>query len=179
MFPDRAYWFELQITRTQAYYVVRHFSQFVDQGATVVRTNGGDAVAFKNPDGSLVAVLYSAAASSNYVVAIGGKKLQFSVPAADGPPSSTRRERDIRVAIVPQVTAGSGVAPREWAAEFPRGEPDCARWTQPGPVLAWASADDDGSASAVGQPADGDLEGTPPGASHRGHSRSPWRSVGA
>lgn len=71
-----------KITKTQAYYVVRHFSQFVDPGATVVRTDGGDAVAFKNPDGSLVAVLYSAAAKSNYVVAIGGKKLQFAVPAA-------------------------------------------------------------------------------------------------
>jgi len=41
--------------------------------------NGGAA---KNPDGSLVAVLYSAAAKTNYVVAMGGKKLQFSVPAA-------------------------------------------------------------------------------------------------
>ena len=71
-----------KITKTQAYYVVRHFSQFVDPGATVVGTSGGDAVAFKNPDGSLVAVLYSAAAKSNYVVAIGGKKLQFSVPAS-------------------------------------------------------------------------------------------------
>jgi len=71
-----------KITRTQSYYVLRHFSQFVDPGATVVRTTGGDAVAFKNPDGSLVAVLYSAAAKSNTVVAIGGKKLQFSVPAS-------------------------------------------------------------------------------------------------
>ncbi len=72
---------EGKITKTQAYYVVRHFSQFVDPGAQVVRTNGGDAVAFKNPDGSLVAVVYSAAARSDYVVAMGGKKLQFSVPA--------------------------------------------------------------------------------------------------
>jgi glucosylceramidase len=71
-----------KITKTQAYYVVRHFSQFVDPGAQVVATSGGDAVAFKNPDGSLVTVLYSAAARSNYVVAMGGKKLQFSVPAS-------------------------------------------------------------------------------------------------
>jgi glucosylceramidase len=71
-----------KITRTQAYYVVRHFSQFVDPGAKVVATSGGDAVAFKNPDGSLVAVIYSAAAKSNYVVAMGGKKLQFAVPAS-------------------------------------------------------------------------------------------------
>jgi hypothetical protein len=51
-------------------------------GAAGASGSGGDAVAFKNPDGSLVAVLYSAAAKSNYVVAMGGKKLQFSVPAA-------------------------------------------------------------------------------------------------
>ena len=70
-----------RITKTQAYYVFRHFSQFVDPGATVVGTGGGDAVAFKNPDGSLVAVVYSAVAKSNYVVVIGGKKLQFSIPA--------------------------------------------------------------------------------------------------
>ena len=37
---------------TPAYYVFRHFSQFVDPGAKVVATTGGDAVAFKNPDGS-------------------------------------------------------------------------------------------------------------------------------
>ena len=70
-----------KIIETQTYYVVRHFSQFVDPGATVIGTNGGDAVAFKNPDGSLVAVIYSAAAKSDYTVAIGGKKLQFAVPA--------------------------------------------------------------------------------------------------
>ena len=45
-------------------------------------TTGGDAVAFKNPDGSLVAVMYNSGSSvSNYTVAIGGKKLQFSMPA--------------------------------------------------------------------------------------------------
>jgi glucosylceramidase len=67
---------------TQAYYVVRHFSQFVEPGATVVGTTGGDAVAFKNPDGSLVAVVYSSTEKSDYTVAIGGKKLQFAVPAS-------------------------------------------------------------------------------------------------
>ena len=71
-----------KITKTQAYFVFRHFSQFVDPGATVVKTSGStDAVAFKNPDGSLVAVVYSSSAKSNYLVAIGGKKLQFSIPA--------------------------------------------------------------------------------------------------
>lgn len=69
------------ITKTEAYYVFRHFSQFVDPGAKVLTTSGGDAVAFKNPDGSLVAVVFSAAAKSNFVVAMGGKQLQFPIPA--------------------------------------------------------------------------------------------------
>ena len=71
------------ITQTPAYYVFRHFSQFVDPGAKRVDATGGDAVAFKNPDGSLVAVAYnSGAANNSYVVAIGGKKLQFAMPAS-------------------------------------------------------------------------------------------------
>jgi glucosylceramidase len=71
------------LTQTPAYYVFRHFSQYVDPGAKVVSTSGGDAVAFKNPDGSLVAVMFnSGSANSNYVVSIGGKKLQFAMPAS-------------------------------------------------------------------------------------------------
>ena len=71
------------VTATTAYYVFRHFSQFVDPGAKRVDATGGDAVAFKNTDGSLVAVMFnSGAANNNYVVAIGGKKLQFAMPAS-------------------------------------------------------------------------------------------------
>jgi glucosylceramidase len=70
-----------KINPTPAYYVFRHFSQYVMPNATVVGTTGGDAVAFKNPDGSLVAVMFnSGATNGNYVVAIGGKKFQFSMP---------------------------------------------------------------------------------------------------
>jgi glucosylceramidase len=65
---------------TPAYYVFRHFSQFVVPGATVVGTTGGDAVAFKNPDGSIVAVMYNAGSAATYTVSIAGKKLQFSMP---------------------------------------------------------------------------------------------------
>jgi glucosylceramidase len=68
---------------TPAYCVFRHFSQFVAVGAKRVATSGGDAVAFKNPDGSLVAVMYnSGAANSSYVISVGGQKLQFSMPAS-------------------------------------------------------------------------------------------------
>jgi glucosylceramidase len=70
-----------KIIPTQAYYVARHFSEFVDVGAKVVATTGGDAVAFRNPDGSLVAVVFSTAEKSDYTVAIGGKKLAFAIPA--------------------------------------------------------------------------------------------------
>jgi len=70
------------VTATPAYYVFRHISQYAQPGATVLGTTGGDAVAFKNPDGSLVAVMFnSGAANASYVVAIGGKKYQFAMPA--------------------------------------------------------------------------------------------------
>ena len=70
------------LTVTPAYYVFRHVSEYVDPGAVVVGTSGGDALAFKNPDGTLVAVVHNAATTSKaMVVAIGGKKLQFTVPA--------------------------------------------------------------------------------------------------
>ena len=66
---------------TPTYCVFRHFSQFVVPGAKWVATSGGDAVAFKNPDGTVVAVMYnSGSANNNYVVSIAGKKLQFSMP---------------------------------------------------------------------------------------------------
>jgi glucosylceramidase len=70
------------VTPTPAYYVFRHFSQFVDPGAKVVKTSGGDAVAFKNSDGSLVAVMYNAGSAGTTTVAVGGKKLQFAMPAS-------------------------------------------------------------------------------------------------
>jgi len=65
---------------TPAYCVFRHFSQFVDVGAKVLASSG-EVVAFKNPDGTLVAVMYSASANNNFVVSIGGKKLQFAMPS--------------------------------------------------------------------------------------------------
>src|SRR5204862_8099433 len=68
---------------TPAFYVFRHCSQFVQSGASVVTTSGGDAIAFKNPDGSVVAVMYnSGGANANYVVQIKGMKYQFSMPGA-------------------------------------------------------------------------------------------------
>ena len=69
------------VTATPAYYVFRHLSQYVVPGAKVVGTSGGDAVAFKNPDGSIVAAMYNSGSAATYIVQIGGQKLQFSMPA--------------------------------------------------------------------------------------------------
>lgn len=65
---------------TPAYYVFRHFSRYVEPGARVVGVSGGDAVAFKNPDDSLVVVLYNAGAATSLTVAVGGRKLRISAP---------------------------------------------------------------------------------------------------
>ena len=67
---------------TPAYYVFRHLSRFVAQGAKVVATSGGDALAFRNPDGSVVAVLYNAGSAKMLTVAAAGKKLQFAMPGS-------------------------------------------------------------------------------------------------
>jgi glucosylceramidase len=70
-----------KLIATPAYYVFRHFSQFVKPGAKVVGTTGGDAVAFKNGDGSIVTVVYNKdSAEKTMTVAAGGKKLQAAVP---------------------------------------------------------------------------------------------------
>ena len=66
---------------TPTYYVFRHCSQYVAPGAKVVATRGGDALGFKNPDGSVVAVVRNAGAARTATVAIAGKKLQFGIPA--------------------------------------------------------------------------------------------------
>ena len=68
---------------TPAYYVFRHVSQFVAPGAKVVATSGGDdALAFKNADGSVVAVLYnSGSAARRRRWRSVATKLQFTIPA--------------------------------------------------------------------------------------------------
>ena len=73
------------LTATPAYYVFRHCSQYVQVGATVVgaTTSGSssEALAWKNPDGSLVAVMYNSGSAATFTVAIGGKNVQFAMPA--------------------------------------------------------------------------------------------------
>jgi glucosylceramidase len=70
-----------KLIETPAYYVFRHLSFFVDPGATHLNTTGGDALAFKNPDQSVVTVLFNAnAQTSDTIVALGDTKVQVQVP---------------------------------------------------------------------------------------------------
>ncbi len=71
-----------KIIQTPAYFVYRHFSQFVQVGAKVLGTSGGEAVAFKNPDESYVVVMFNnGSANAKYTVSVAGKSLQFSMPS--------------------------------------------------------------------------------------------------
>lgn len=98
---------------TAAYYVFRHLSYFVDPGAVRVATAGGsDALAFENPDGSVVTVVYNDAAQARATtLGIGDTRLQFEVPTAgrrftgsfdDGTASSSRPARGGRCFAPPQ-----------------------------------------------------------------------------
>jgi len=67
---------------TPAYYVFRHVSQYVDPGAKMVQTSGGDALAFKNPDGTIVLVMYNSGGQKTSIVQVAGKKFSFSMPGS-------------------------------------------------------------------------------------------------
>ncbi len=69
-----------ELIETPTYYLFRHLSYFVDPEADVLGTTGGSALAFKNPDGSTVAVVYSSSAQT-VTVSLGGQTLQAAVPA--------------------------------------------------------------------------------------------------
>jgi len=68
---------------TPAYWVFRHFSQYIDSGATRLGTSGSaDALAFQNPDGSIITQVYNKTdAAKKWTVAIMGELNQFDVPA--------------------------------------------------------------------------------------------------
>ena len=48
----------------------------------VVATSGSDAIAFRNPNGSIVTVMYNAGAAKTTVVSASGKRFQFSMPGS-------------------------------------------------------------------------------------------------
>jgi glucosylceramidase len=68
---------------TPAYHVFRHLSQFVDPGAFRLETSGeGDALAFENPDGAIVAVVYNAAdAPRSLALGVRDATLRLDIPA--------------------------------------------------------------------------------------------------
>jgi glucosylceramidase len=72
-----------KLTATPAYYVFRHFSRYIAPGATRIGTSGSnDAVAFKNPDGSIITEVYNKGDSSkNEIVKVGSTLYQFNIPA--------------------------------------------------------------------------------------------------
>jgi len=65
---------------TPTYYLFRHLSFFVDPDADVLGTSGGSALAFQNPDGSTVALVYSAGGGT-VTVSMAGQTLSAPVPA--------------------------------------------------------------------------------------------------
>lgn len=71
------------LTITPAYHVFRHLSAFVDPGAHRLATLGdADALAFSNPDGSRIAVLYNPTdAARNTTLGVGRSTYRFSIPA--------------------------------------------------------------------------------------------------
>lgn len=71
------------LTVTPAYYVFRHLSYFVDPGAVRLGTSGSaDALAFRNPNGSIVTVIHNGGGQSSQVtLGVGGRTVQFEVPA--------------------------------------------------------------------------------------------------
>jgi glucosylceramidase len=69
-----------KLNLTPTYFVFRHVSQYVDPGATRLDVTGGDALAFKNKDGSVTTVMYNNAAAKDVTVAVLGKKVSFNLP---------------------------------------------------------------------------------------------------
>lgn len=73
-----------KLTATPAYYVFRHLSQYVAPKSTLIGVTGAgasDALAFKNPDGTTVVVMYNSGAAKKAIVSVGGTKLQFDMPS--------------------------------------------------------------------------------------------------
>ena len=68
---------------TPAYHVFRHLSHFVEPGAFRLETSGeGDALAFENPDGAIVAVLFNPADAPRSVsLGVREATLRLDVPA--------------------------------------------------------------------------------------------------
>jgi len=71
------------LTVTAAYYAFRHYSQYIAPGATRVGLTGSkDALAFKNPDGSIIVELYNGGGSAKQTsIQVASSVYQLDVPA--------------------------------------------------------------------------------------------------
>lgn len=71
------------LTATAAYYAFRHYSRYIAPGATRIGLSGSkDALAFENPDGSIVTEVYNGGASAKPItLGVGGRVYGFEVPA--------------------------------------------------------------------------------------------------
>ncbi len=73
---------ERKLRVTPAYYVFRHVGQYVDPGAVRLPTRGGDALSFRNPDGSLVTILFNEGGeSAPTTLSLGATLVHVEVPA--------------------------------------------------------------------------------------------------
>jgi len=66
---------------TPYYWVFRHLAQYSDPGGEVLPVTGGDALAFKNPDGSIMVAMYNSGGATQTTLSIGGTMMQFMAPA--------------------------------------------------------------------------------------------------
>lgn len=67
---------------TPAYYVVQHLARYVEDGAVAVRVQGGNALAFENPDGSIVTIIYNSGVQrAPLTLDIDGTMVEFTLPA--------------------------------------------------------------------------------------------------
>lgn len=73
-----------QITRNVSYYNVAHFSKFVQSGAIRIAATSTDAellsVAFENPTGENVLVVYNSGDTKSFSVQLGQKQFSYSIP---------------------------------------------------------------------------------------------------
>lgn len=71
-----------ELTATPYYYVFRHLAQYVDVGAVRIGVTGGNALAFQNPDNSIVTVMFNeGTAPSQTTLSVDGTLVQFEIPA--------------------------------------------------------------------------------------------------
>ena len=75
-----------EVRYTPAFYYIAHFSKFVKPGARRIASSGGPAalqsVAFRNPDGSLVAVVLNETdAAVSFTLAVAGEAGACVIPA--------------------------------------------------------------------------------------------------